>query len=331
MTEKNDMATRGLPDSICTRSVFFTRADDSGELNDGRTLEGYAAVFAMPAMIRSWEGEFEEEIARGAFKKSLRERTPKLQYDHGRDPRTGTVPIGSISEVKEDEHGLYVNARLFDNDVVEPIRQAIEAKAVDGMSFRFEVEAEEWRDKDGKKLKEDDLYELLWRPGDRGPLRRTIKRAKVFELGPVVFPAYDTTSVGVRSLLSMVTDEEREALIQEVTRRIQASLTANESTPEGTVEEVTERSESTEAPETEVHSEEERIDQDLSEATSEDAGQSDTRSADGGDPDDESRSDEESTQETASPAILKAELEDERRKQERRIRDQRLRKMGIIK
>lgn len=329
MTKKDDMATRGLPDSICTRSVIFTRAGNSDELNDGRTLEGYAAVFDMPTAIRSWEGSFDEEIARGAFKKSLRERTPKLQFDHGRDPRTGSVPIGAIAEVKEDEHGLYVRARLFDNPVVEPIRQAIEAEAVDGMSFRFEVEAEEWRDKDGKKLKEDELYELLWRPGDRGPLKRTIKRAKVFELGPVVFPAYDSTSVGVRSLLSQITEEEREALIQEIVRRINAAGV----TPEETVEKETERSEATEAPETEVHSEEERTEtEDVSEETSEDAGQSDTRSAGGGTTDDKSRSDEASTQEEeVSAAILKAELEDERRKQERRIRDAKLRKLGILK
>lgn len=310
----------GLPDSMCVRSVIFTRANNADEdPGDGRTLEGYAAVFDTPTSIRSWEGSFEEEIARGAFKKSLKERTPKLQFDHGHDPRTGHVPIGAIEDTREDEHGLYVKARLFDNPVVEPIRQAIEAGAVDGMSFRFEVEADEWRDKDGKKIKEEELSELLWRPGERGPLKRTIKRAKVFELGPVVFPAYDATSVGVRSILAQISDEEREALIQEIVRRL-AGVVAEEK-PEAPVEDG-ERSESTEAPET---NEEETTE----EATSEDAGQSDARSEDGGTSDNESRSDEES--DPVSPAVLKAELNDQRKAQERRIRDARLRKMGIIK
>lgn len=317
------------PASLCLRSAIFTRANNnSDDPGDGRTLEGYAAVFETPTRIDSWEGSFDEEIARGAFKRSLRERTPKLQFDHGRDKRTGTVPIGKVEEVKEDEHGLYVRARLFENDVVEPIRQAIEAGAIDGMSFRFQVDDDEWRDNAGKKVKDDELLELLWMPGERGPLKRTIKRASVFELGPVVFPAYDATSVGVRSLLDQVDGEEREALINEVVRRITAVgfvpkqnpvVETTRSEEEGMTEEV--HSEETEEPE--IRSEE-------TEEPTDPAGQADTRSTAGSDSDEESRTDEASTQEV-SAAILKAELEDERRKQERRIRDQKLRKMGIIK
>jgi hypothetical protein len=58
------------------------------------------------------------------------------------------------------------------------------------MSFRFTVVKEEWRDKRGKLVTGDELLELLYRPGDRGPLKRTLKEVKVPELGPVVWPAY---------------------------------------------------------------------------------------------------------------------------------------------
>lgn len=200
--------------TICLRAVEF-RA--TGDVGDGRTLEGYAAVFNTPTRIQSWEGEFDEEIAPGAFRKTLRDRTPVLQFDHGRDQRTGTVPIGSIEQLSEDQQGLFVQARLFDNDLVEPIRQAIAGKAITGMSFRFQVADERWTDKDGVKVKDGDLAELLWMPGERGPLKRTILRVDpLYELGPVVFPAYDSTSVDVRSLLAQLTPDEHRVLLREL-------------------------------------------------------------------------------------------------------------------
>lgn len=200
--------------AICLRAVEFRATGDAG---DGRTLEGYAAVFNTPTRIQSWEGEFDEEIAAGAFKGTLRKRTPVLQFDHGRDQRTGSVPIGSIDELSEDQQGLFVRARLFDNELVQPIQQAIAGKAITGMSFRFQVADERWTDSKGVKVKAGELDELLWNPGDRGPLLRTILRVDpLYELGPVVFPAYDATSVGVRSLLAQLTPDEHRMLLREL-------------------------------------------------------------------------------------------------------------------
>lgn len=180
------------------RSVEF-RATDPGEDGDGRTLEGYAAVFDQPTTIESYAGEFEEVVKRGAFRKTLRERTPVMQFDHGNDKRTGSTPIGSIEDLHEDADGLFVRARLFDNELVEPIRQAVEGRAIRGMSFKFQIMQDRWVDADGKRVKDDDLADLLDDPGDRGPIRREITEVKLFELGPVVFPAYTQTSVGVRA------------------------------------------------------------------------------------------------------------------------------------
>jgi len=182
----------------------------AGNQGDGRTLEGYAAVFDADTEINSWEGHFKERIVRGAFRKTLRERTPVLQFDHGHDSRFGNLPIGSFESIKEDKHGLRVQARLFDH--AEPIRQAIEAGAVSGMSFRFKVVRDSWADNKGNEIKDrNELVELLY-GGDkkRGPLQRTIKEVKLMEAGPVVFPAYPQTTVGVRS--AMTDDERRQRL-----------------------------------------------------------------------------------------------------------------------
>ncbi|MGX4657096.1 HK97 family phage prohead protease [Micromonospora sp. SCSIO 07396] len=194
-------------DDLCRQSPFAVRdADD--EAGDGLTLDGYGAVFDTVTTISSWEGEFEEVIARGAFRKSLRERTPKLQFDHGYHPLIGSIPIGKITEIGEDDQGLHVLARLHDNWLIEPIRDALAEESIDGMSFRFSVVREEWRDATGKLIKADDVSKALWYPAGLDyeittPLRRTLKEVKISEVGPVVWPAYDTTSVGVRSTVTI--------------------------------------------------------------------------------------------------------------------------------
>lgn len=195
------------PKALLRRAVSF---ETVGDADDGFTLEGYAAVFDTPTRIDSWEGRFDETIARGAFAKTISERSPVLQFDHGQDPRTGTVPIGAVQELREDDHGLFVRARLHDNDTVLPIRQAIESGAIGGMSFRFRVLREDW----------DEAPDVP---------QRTIRELELFELGPVVFPAYEATEVGVRSMLANLPPDERDRLIADLRHHI-ASDAAQEGT-----------------------------------------------------------------------------------------------------
>lgn len=209
-------------DEFLTRAVDFEplpEEERAAKAGDGKTLEGYAAVFDADTEINSWEGHFKERIVRGAFRKTLKERTPVLQFDHGHDSRFGNLPIGSFEQIKEDKHGLRVQARLFEH--AEPIRQAIEAGAVSGMSFRFKVVRDSWADKDGNEIKDrGELIDLLY-GGDkkRGPLQRTIKEVKLMEAGPVVFPAYPQTTVGVRSM----TDADRRRAIEDLTAGFETS------------------------------------------------------------------------------------------------------------
>jgi HK97 family phage prohead protease len=171
--------TESLSRSNLSRIVEF-RAMPS---EDGLTLQGYAAVFNEWTNIDSWEGTFRERIAPGAFKRTLGQRMPVLQFDHGSHPLIGSIPLGRITSITEDDHGLKVKARLSDNWLVEPVRDAIRDGAINGMSFRFSVPA------NGDKVVR----------GKDGVLERTINEIALYEVGPVVFPAYEQTSVGVRS------------------------------------------------------------------------------------------------------------------------------------
>lgn len=181
---------------VCVRSFDF---ELRGEAGDGLTMEGYAAVFNSPTKIRDAQGIFEETILPGAFKRSLTERAPVLQWDHGRDPSVGTAPIGDIADLREDDTGLFVRARLYDHPSTERVRMAIKGKSVKGMSFRFGVPdgGEVWSKRDGMD-------------------QREIRDADVHELGPVVFPAYKTTSVSMRDLLATLDPDEYRALICEL-------------------------------------------------------------------------------------------------------------------
>lgn len=164
------------------RSVRF----DLEQRGDGLTFEGYAAVFNSPTRISGWEGEFDEVIVPGAFARSLRERTPVLMFEHGKHPLLGSMPLGVITRAEEDSRGLFISARLSDNWLIQPVRDAVRDGAVDGMSFRFGV------DPDGEKWSK--------RSGEVD-LRAIHDFRAVPELGPVVFPAYEPTTASVRSLV----------------------------------------------------------------------------------------------------------------------------------
>jgi HK97 family phage prohead protease len=166
------------------RTVPFdlTASDDHG---DGLTFEGYAAVFNTPTRISGWEGDFDEQIAPGAFDRTLAAGMPKLMFEHGRHPLIGTMPLGVIRSAVPDSHGVFISGRLTDNWLIQPVRDAVREQAIDGMSFRFMVD--------------DDGDTWMTRQGDVD--LRTLTSISVPELGPVVFPAYEPTTASVRSVL----------------------------------------------------------------------------------------------------------------------------------
>ncbi len=179
-----------------TRSVPFELRDTG----DGRTLAGYAAVFNSPTRIQERGQTFDETIAPGAFSRTINAANRVvMQFEHGQHPFFGSLPIARIDTLREDTHGLYVEARLNDSWMVEPVRDAIANEAVSGMSFRFSVP-------DG-----GDTWD---RSGETA--QRTINEVRLYELGPVVHPAYEDTTVGVRGALNLLDDDQRAAMLRQI-------------------------------------------------------------------------------------------------------------------
>jgi uncharacterized protein len=237
MTEVlNERHARPPMEDVRRTSPFtLVRSEAAGGTGDGSVLDGYGAVFNRETIIDSWEGRFKEKIAPGAMKKSFRENPPRIQFDHGHHPLIGSIPIGAneagypreeVDPERAPEGGAHVVAPLHDNWLIQPVRDAIASGSIDGMSFRFSVVREEWHDHTGKRITdEEELRSLLRRTWmedvpDEELLVRTLKELKVPEIGPVVWPAYTDTSVGMRSLtidLARLDDpEQRTKLAQAV-------------------------------------------------------------------------------------------------------------------
>jgi len=223
---------------------FMLRAAEPGEPNDGLTLDGYGAVFNRLTVIDSYEGRFREMIATGAMKRSFRETPPKVQFDHGRHPLIGSIPIARLMSIAEEtdstfapDGGAHIVARMFDNWLMQPVRDAIEGGAITGMSFRFSVVRESWTYADGRPIRnEQDLRAELERTyfsdvAEEDLPIRTLKELRVSEMGPVVWPAYPETSVGMRSQvidMNRLNDPEQRKLLARAVFLVDAAQSEDE-------------------------------------------------------------------------------------------------------
>ena len=149
------------------------RAKEDGTVR----VEGYAAVFDQAADIGGW---FTETIARGAFKDAIKRDDVVFLINHDGLPlartRSGTL------ELKEDETGLWMGADLDAEDPdVRSIVPKMKRGDLDKMSFAFRVKKEEW----------DETVD---------PPKRTIRAVDLVDVAIVTTPAYEGTSIALRSL-----------------------------------------------------------------------------------------------------------------------------------
>lgn len=171
--------------TIADGSIRFQRAADPAAEGIIGTLTGYAAVFNRDTVIDSWEGKFIERIAPGAFRDTLAKHGDRVKvlFNHGFDPSIGDKPLGKPETMREDKVGLYVEVPLDDTSYNRDLVASLRSGALDGQSFRFSVNREQWEEPD------DDT---------KLPVR-TLQAVTLYEFGPVTFPAYSATSAGVRS------------------------------------------------------------------------------------------------------------------------------------
>ncbi len=165
----------------------------SSQNNDGkRYLEGYFSVTGVPYEITDRAGTYIECFERGAFAESIRvdRDNIKVLLEHGKDPWVADKPIGKIVELEEDERGGRFKVELYDTSYVRDLVPALEAKDYSS-SFRFSVrdEDDDWDYNPGKSAH-----------NPKGLPVRTIRRVRVREFGPTLWPASPDASASLRSM-----------------------------------------------------------------------------------------------------------------------------------
>ncbi len=155
------------------------------------TLVGHFARFNEWTEIDSmFEGHFMERIAPKAFSKTFSENRDniKVLFQHGHDPQIGDKVLGVPTSLEEDRKGAKYEVPLFDTSYNRDLIPGLKAGAY-GASFRFKVIREDF-------VEEPDPSES----NPKGLPERTITEAKVYEFGPVTFPAYSGATAGMRSI-----------------------------------------------------------------------------------------------------------------------------------
>lgn len=158
-------------------------------------LAGYPIVFDQWTEIDSWwEGNFLERVRGDALDDTLKGRgsRAKVLFNHGMDFQIGDKPLGKPQRQEPMDYGMWAETPLSDTSYNHDLAALIRDGAIDGQSFRFNVIGEEWRSyAEGDKRPD-------YNPN--GLDERTITRLELFEHGPVTFPAYEATTLGLRSV-----------------------------------------------------------------------------------------------------------------------------------
>jgi HK97 family phage prohead protease len=182
------METRAFRDTIEVR-------EDGGKLK----ISGYAAVFNS---LSEDLGGFVEVIRPGAFSAALESgQDVRALVNHDPNLLLGRTTSGTM-RLFEDRRGLRYEIDPPDTQVARDLVTLLKRGDLNGSSFAFSLAAggDMWRDEKGQAVRE--LHEI----------------GELYDVGPVVYPAYPSTvsEITTRSLRSfresLVTVEQREAL-----------------------------------------------------------------------------------------------------------------------
>lgn len=160
--------------------------------SDGRlgTLEvNFSKLGTWYRIDSYWEGTFLERTVAGAFKKTIAERggQVKILFNHGMDRSIGDKVLSVPEVIEERSDGPYLEGPLFDTSYNRDLLPGLQAGAY-GSSFMFEVLGETWAMEPGRSSHNPD-----------GIPERTITEVRLYEAGPVTWPANPDATSGVRS------------------------------------------------------------------------------------------------------------------------------------
>ncbi|MEV0470217.1 HK97 family phage prohead protease [Streptomyces prunicolor] len=203
LTRTTTEERRRLP--LSTADVVIRAVE--GDTADER-FRGYAAKFnSRTAIGNPLRWGFYEEIAPGAFTKTLQEGDARFLIDHDSYHVVSRVTAGTL-ELAEDAVGLPVDSALdtalsYVNDLKANVRNG----NITGMSFGFYVLKDQW------SIETIDTSE--------GPVEVEVRRileVRLIEVSAVAFPAYEDTEAELASVASALVSRGDKAAIEQRAR-----------------------------------------------------------------------------------------------------------------
>jgi uncharacterized protein len=191
------------------------RAKKKGEGDDAkRTIEGYGAVFNQDYIL--YESKYCRVIERvnaGAFTRTLKAQPDvRCSFNHNPDNVLGRTSNGTLQLAQDDKGLSYATDLDARTHIAQDVYCFVDRGDVTGSSFSFNVRKETWTE-----TIEDDFAIYL----------RVIEDVDLHELGPVLFPAYEGTSVGARGHHARLGMELRSAAwAEELPAEIRAKIAA---------------------------------------------------------------------------------------------------------
>jgi HK97 family phage prohead protease len=147
-------------------------------------IEGYGAVFYRagdPGTEYRLLPNLVERIRPTAFDRALREDDVRALKNHDPNLLLGRTSAGTL-KLRVDEIGLGYEIDTPDTTVGRDTAAEVGRRDLQGSSFSFLTENED----DVEYARESDIF-IVW-----------INNIRMFDVGPVTFPAYEGTTTGVR-------------------------------------------------------------------------------------------------------------------------------------
>lgn len=197
-------------DVLTTRNYNLEiRADET----ESGIIEGVPIVFERETIITDWAGQYKEIVDRNALKKTdLKDVRLFVNHDTNKITLARSKNGKGTMKLSVEDDGLHIEAELdIENNVeAKSLYSAVKRGDMDGMSFMFRIDGEEWSDLD-KEV----------------PTRRITSISVVHEVSVVNFPAYQQTTVNARSSQegeTSVLAEARKAYSEETEQKKQKEL-----------------------------------------------------------------------------------------------------------
>lgn len=211
--------------SRCVPAAFrgLKAAELRTEGDTPKFISGYGAVFYNASdpgtEYRIWDDYF-ERIMPGAFDRALREDDVRSMFNHDQNQLLGRRAFRDNDTLRLaiDSTGLRYEV---DVDAQDPTHQSLLPKLrsgkVDGASFMFEVTGRTWREEERGTGNDKRIVTVL-----------EITDVRLWEVGPVVFPAYESATSEARAVERRELDDFRKsragADIKNKTQRLRLRL-----------------------------------------------------------------------------------------------------------